>query len=79
MAEGAQKVFGADFAVSTTGVAGPGAQDGINAGTVCVAVATPKGTQTKTFFFEGEPRERVKFLATEAALSMLLNALREQA
>jgi PncC family amidohydrolase len=45
MAAGARRLSGATYAVSTTGVAGPGAQDGVPAGTVYVAVAGP-GTVT---------------------------------
>lgn len=43
MATAARTLLGADFAVSTTGVAGPGPSDGHPAGEVYVAVAAPDG------------------------------------
>lgn len=45
MAAGVSRVLGADWGVSTTGVAGPGPQDGKPAGTVFVAVSGPGGVQ----------------------------------
>ena len=41
MAAGVQLRLGSDWAISTTGVAGPGASDGVAAGTVWIAIATP--------------------------------------
>jgi PncC family amidohydrolase len=43
MAEGAARRLGADYAVSTTGVAGPSPQDGRRPGTVFVGVRGPHG------------------------------------
>lgn len=75
MARGAARTLGADFAVATTGVAGPGPQDGVPAGTVCIAVAAPDATFSETVFFPGETRERVKSLASRAALGLLADVL----
>ncbi|MEU9190905.1 CinA family protein [Streptomyces sp. NPDC048484] len=43
MAAGARRVLGADWGISTTGVAGPESQDGQPVGTVFVAVDGPSG------------------------------------
>ena len=43
MARCATRLFGADWAAATTGVAGPTEQDGRPVGTVFVAVAGPAG------------------------------------
>ncbi|MCD8298256.1 MAG: CinA family protein [Opitutae bacterium] len=77
MVAGARRLFAAEFAVATTGVAGPGPQGEIPAGTVCIAASAPATTISRTLFFAGESRENVKLLATKAALEMLLGLLRE--
>lgn len=44
MADGVRKLLGSDYAVSTTGLAGPGGGDGVNPdGTVWVGVSTASG------------------------------------
>ena len=45
MAVGVRDRLGADWGLATTGVAGPGAQDGTPPGTFHVAVAGPAGTE----------------------------------
>lgn len=72
MAQGVRKITGADFAVSTTGVAGP---DGGSAekpvGTVWIGVAGPGGAYAKEFHFSAT-RERNISKASVKALEMLL-------
>lgn len=77
MAIGAMRALDAEFAVSTTGIAGPGGYDGVPAGTVCIGLACPHGVFSEKVFFPNESRERVKALAVEAALRKLRDVLRK--
>ncbi|MGH2723255.1 MAG: competence/damage-inducible protein A [Actinomycetota bacterium] len=70
MAQGARKVFGADVALSTTGVAGPDALEGQPPGTVWVALAADGATEARTFRAPGG-REQVRRWAEQAALDLL--------
>ena len=64
MARGVRALLGADVGVATTGVAGPGPQDGHPAGTVFVAV-TCSGTNQDN----GRPRPEVEVVAHVERLS----------
>jgi nicotinamide-nucleotide amidase len=71
MALGAQKVFDADYAVSTTGITGPdGGSDEKPVGTVWIAVAGPSGVKSKMYNFKHN-RERNIIRTTHTALNML--------
>ncbi len=71
MAEGALRISGADWAVATTGYAGPdGGADGTPAGTVFVAVAGARGTSVREFHFRGQ-REYVRALAASWGFNLL--------
>ncbi len=80
MALGAQSRCDADWAVATTGVAGPTLQDGVEVGTVWFAVVGPKigmshGPQfTEVKHFEGD-RNEIRGQAIQHALEMLLRIL----
>lgn len=74
MASGARALFGADIALSTTGVAGPGSADGHEAGTVHVACAAPEGTVHRLVQIPGD-RGAVRAGAVDAALALLREAL----
>jgi len=75
MAEGARRAFGADLAVATTGIAGPGgATERKAVGLVYIGVAGPDNVTTEEFHFPGG-RAVVTDAATEAALLMLLRGL----
>ena len=76
MAEGARRVFGADVAVSTTGIAGPaGATARKPVGLVYVGLATPTETHVDEHHFTGD-RAAVIAAATEAALRLLVGGAR---
>ncbi len=75
MAVQSQKLFNTNYAVSTTGIAGPtqgNSKDEV--GTVFIAIAGPKGVYSEKYNF-GKPRERVMARATNKALEMLLKEI----
>ena len=74
LAEGARTRLGADWGVATTGVAGPDTQEGAPVGTLHVAVAGPAGTTARALRLPGD-RQRVRLLATTAALDLLRRTL----
>ncbi len=70
MATGARRVTGATYAVSTTGVAGPGPQDGVPAGTVYVAVAGPESVTALALELVGD-RGTIQDRTCDEALSVV--------
>jgi nicotinamide-nucleotide amidase len=71
MAQNARKIFKADYAVATTGNAGPAKGDSdAGVGTVFIAIATPKGVSSEEFNF-GQPREKVIDRAANKALEKI--------
>jgi len=71
MALGAQKVLNANYAVATTGIAGPGGgSDEKPVGTVWIAVAGPSGVTSKKYIFKHN-RERNIIRTTYTALNLL--------
>ena len=64
----------ADWGLSTTGVAGPGAQDGHEAGTVFVGLASPEATSSHTLQLRGD-RDAVRQQTVAAAIRLMLDAL----
>jgi len=78
MVEGVRRLLGADVAVATTGVAGPGPSEGVSAGTVLVAVSGPgdRPPAVCRLSLEGD-RARVRAEATLAALSLLVSRLED--
>jgi nicotinamide-nucleotide amidase len=77
MAEGVRGRLGATVGVATTGVAGPGPQDGHPAGTVHVAVSLADDTVVRTMALAGS-RNEVRRLTVEQVLGLLLGRLREE-
>ena len=75
MATGVRKLIGSDFAISVTGLAGPGGDAfGNPVGTVYVGFANKTETYFRKFCFSGD-RESVRCQASEAALCLLLEKI----
>lgn len=71
MAKGIQQKYHTDYAIATTGNAGPTADEtDKTAGTVFIAIATPSTIFSEEFFF-GKPREKVIGRASNKALELL--------
>jgi nicotinamide-nucleotide amidase len=68
MAEGARSLFKSDFAISTTGVAGPGKAYGQKAGTVWLAIASKNETFVIALSLAGD-RATVRKATIESALA----------
>jgi nicotinamide-nucleotide amidase len=77
MADGVRERLGATVGVATTGVAGPGPQDGHPAGTVHIAVSLDGDTVVRTMGLTGN-RDEVRRLTVERVLGLLLGRLREE-
>ena len=75
MALKSNTVFGSQYAIATTGVAGPKTTDSsASVGTVCTAIASPRGVFSQEFNF-GNSRERVIKKAINKAFEMLLKEI----
>jgi nicotinamide-nucleotide amidase len=73
MAQGALTMFGSTWAISTTGVAGPGPSGGVAAGTVWVAIAGPS-THRFELALDGE-REVVRNATIASAIGAFARIL----
>jgi nicotinamide-nucleotide amidase len=73
MADRAVTLFGSDWAVASTGVAGPDRQEGHPVGTVFVAVAGPVA-RSAALALSGE-RNSIRVATVDAALALLDSAL----
>jgi nicotinamide-nucleotide amidase len=74
MASGIRELLGADFGVSTTGVAGPDPQEDKPVGLVYVGVAGPSGVRTQELHLEGG-RADIRAEATRRAVAALLETV----
>ncbi len=71
MAVRCRELFGTDYAISTTGNAGPTTDvTDKSVGVVCIGIASPSGVSTREFFL-GQPRSKVIEKASVKALEML--------
>ena len=77
MAQGARRVAGTDYALSTTGFAGPNGGTPENpVGTLFMGLATPDGkAEVRRVFFPTTDRETFKYRATQAAFDWLRRVL----
>lgn len=77
MALGVRALLSTDFALSTTGIAGPGGGSAEKpVGLVWMAVASPQGVRSEKQIFSGN-REQIRTQAIEYSLQMLNAALIE--
>jgi len=75
MARNARIVLNSDYAIATTGNAGPTTdKTDKSVGIVFIAIATPQNIYVESFSF-GQPREKVIAKATQKALELLRNQL----
>jgi len=75
MAAGALKNFNADFALSTTGIAGPtGETPEKPVGTVCIGLATKESVVAERFQFTGNRQEVIEQSANKA-MELLLKVI----
>lgn len=78
MAEGSRRAYGADLAVSATGIAGPGGATARKpVGLVYIGLATQDGTSVEQHLFPGD-RKAVVDAAAERALELLVAAVERQ-
>ena len=76
MAEGARRVFRTDYAIATSGIAGPGGGTETKpVGTVCIAVAGPSETRMQTFHFKNDRAINIERTVV-AGLTMLWDILK---
>jgi PncC family amidohydrolase len=72
MATGVRRLLGVDWALSTTGVAGPDQQEGQPVGTVYVGIAGPLGVRSVQLALDGS-RAEIRKAACAAAVELLLS------
>ena len=76
MAAGARRICGADYAIATSGIAGPtGGTEDKPVGTVCIGLATPKALTGRRLYFPFGKRSMNKSIFAMAALDILRREL----
>lgn len=71
MAQGVRALTGSDYAVATTGLAGPGGDESNPVGTVWIGIDGPHGTKTARFCYKNDRKRNIQRFAATA-----LNCLR---
>jgi nicotinamide-nucleotide amidase len=74
MAQGVRQLLAVDWALATTGVAGPTKQDDKAVGTVYIGLAGPMGVGVHRFALSGD-RDQIRASACAAALEALIDDL----
>ena len=74
MATGVRRLLGVDWALSTTGVAGPDEQEGQAVGTVYVGIASTQRVRSVRLALEGD-RPEIRSAVCAAAVELLLEEL----
>ena len=77
MAEGVRRVTGSDYAVSTTGLAGPDGDAFNPVGTVWIGVAGPRGTKTVKRLFKNDRKRNIERFAASALDFLRLTLLED--
>ncbi len=77
MAEGVLRVTGSDYAVSTTGLAGPDGDAFNPVGTVWIGVAGPRGTKTVKRLFKNDRKRNIERFAASALDFLRLTLLED--
>jgi nicotinamide-nucleotide amidase len=80
MAQGIRGILDSDFALATSGIAGPeGGSDDKPVGTVAIALATKHGVYSQMVKLPKRSRQLVRSMSTAIAYDMLRRALLEEA
>ena len=66
MAEGVRRLTGSDYAVATTGLAGPSGDAFNPVGTVWIGAAGPRGTKTVRFVYKNDRKRNIERFAASA-------------
>ncbi|MEP7366345.1 MAG: competence/damage-inducible protein A [Acidobacteriota bacterium] len=70
LAEATRFRSGANYAIAIVGVAGPGPDEGFDAGHVVIGLSSSQKTEARTLKLFGD-RDRIRFMATQSALDLL--------